>query len=53
MLINQKNRDTATYLILMKKLVKNGDLVPCYIGDDNFNPKLIIPQEKMPDEQDT
>jgi hypothetical protein len=50
---NQKNRDMATYLILMKKLVKNGELIPSYIGDDNFNPRLIIPEEKMPDEQDT
>jgi hypothetical protein len=34
---------------MMKKLIKSGELVPSYIGDDNFNPKLIIPEDKMPD----
>ena len=52
-LLNEKNKDMATYLILMKKLVKNGQLIPSYFGNGYFNPKLIIRQEKMPDEQDT
>jgi hypothetical protein len=39
---NQKNKDMATYHIMMKKLVKNGELIPTYIGNDNFNPKLIF-----------
>jgi hypothetical protein len=44
----------ATYFILMKKLIKGGDLIPSYIGNENFNPKLIIrTEEKVGDEQDT
>lgn len=47
--MNQKSKDTATYHILMKKLVRNGELVPTYIGNDNFNSKLIIrPEDKTP-----
>lgn len=43
---NQKDKDTATYYILMKKIVKSGELVPTYIGNDNFNPKLIMKVDK-------
>ena len=42
MLSKEKNKYTATYYILMKKLVNEGELVPSYIGNDNFNPHLII-----------
>jgi hypothetical protein len=34
----------------MKKLIKNGELIPSFIGDDNFNPKLIEKLYKKFDE---
>lgn len=53
-LCNVKSKDTATYFILMKKLVKAGEIVPTYLSSDNFNPKLIIRNEdKLPHESDT
>jgi hypothetical protein len=37
----------------MKKMVKNGELVPSYIGNDNFNQKLIIKADKKGGDDET
>lgn len=50
---NLKNKDTATYYILMKKLVKNGELIPSYIGNNGFNKKLISSMLKKSMNEDT
>ena len=51
---SELNKDTATYFILMKKLVKNNEKVTTYIGSDNFDPANIIKLiEKDANDSDT
>ena len=50
----EKNRFTASYFILMKKLIRNEELIPEYISYDHFNPHLILKKnDKIETSSDT